>query len=189
MGTFGNTEINTDQYINIMNDIRGSSATLSENGRAESITVALKWWYGDWTGKVRCAIYRSDQSLLAETEERTLTLTGTLTWYTFNFVGDSPELIVGTYYLVVWAEVGSGTGATMAGKYPSIESACNQSLVYSSDEFPDPGEMSIAENNIMWDIYCTYSPTPIHSVMNVMGRGLDARRRIGFRRTLRDSQI
>jgi hypothetical protein len=85
--------------------IRGSIFTCPNNGTAQSITVALRR-YSVGSDKFRCAIYKhSDLTLIGNTEERTLSLTTSFVWYTFNFNDPKPSLTANeVYILVVWAK-------------------------------------------------------------------------------------
>jgi hypothetical protein len=85
--------------------IKGSIFTCPNNGTAQSITVALKRYVAG-SDKFRCAIYKhSDLTLIGNTEERTLSLTTSFAWYTFNFNDPKPNLTVNeVYILVVWAK-------------------------------------------------------------------------------------
>jgi len=154
---FGYETIGSGEY-SIENYVRGSEFTITEAGTADNITVALKSAVGGtFTGKFKCAIYNSDNSLVLNgvTEERTLTLTATVTWYTFNFVVTKPSLIVNqAYILVAWTQYLTGyaymvkdTGDTNQGHYDSA--------AYNS--FPDP--LVPTHNDYKYSIYCTYTPS------------------------------
>jgi len=134
--------------------IAGSVFTITENGTANSITVALRG-YRPVTAKVKCAIYRhADLALIGQTEERTLNLTMAVKWYTFNFSAPKPPLTQNTaYLLMVWADYTT----------EDIEGRCTyyapDSLHYVNthyDGFPDP--LPTPEHGV-WvvSIYCIYA--------------------------------
>jgi hypothetical protein len=154
--------------------IIGSVFTMGvEAGRvADSITVALRWKTTAWTGKLKCAIYlHSDLSLKGATEERTIALTDTATWYTFNFADPKPNLTASTdYVLVAWAEETAGaayivydSGDTNQGHYAT--------KTYDGN-FPDP--LNPTHNNYKYSIYCTYTAGGAPTYINVSDSGVGA---------------
>jgi len=105
--SFGYTTIGASTST-LDNEIDGSAFTCPAAGTGNSMTVALRYDATSWQGKVKCAIYLasdlSEPIANGETEERTLTLTSTKTWYTFNFT-TPPTLSASTdYVLYAWAE-------------------------------------------------------------------------------------
>jgi hypothetical protein len=156
---FGYETIGTNSYI-IEDYIGGSVFTITEAGTADSITVALKWGVVAWTGKIKCAIYlHSDLSLKGTTEERTIALTSTFTWYTFNFPAPKPSLTASTeYILVVWAEAIGGfpnPDVEVAYDTGDTNQGHNQPLTYTGT-FPDPWT-GVGHYIEKVSIYCTYT--------------------------------
>jgi len=135
--------------------IRGSVFTITEEGTADSITVSLYNGGSAWTGKLKCAIYlHSDLNLKGATEERTIALTGTLTWYTFNFATPKPSLTANTaYILVVWAEMGNGN-VKVAYSGGDANQGHYQLISYTGN-FPNP--LVPTHDNNKYSIYCTYT--------------------------------
>jgi hypothetical protein len=155
---FGNeaTEIWSDAAIS--NYVKGTVFTMVEDGTANSIIATLLYIDDPYiNGKIRCAIYKySDLSLVAVTEERTLTLTATSTQYTFNFV-TKPNLVATDYILVAWGEWVDYKYAFMNFDYGDpIESVKSCSLHKAYDgNFPDT--ITAPKGNEKYLIYCTYS--------------------------------
>jgi len=158
---FGYETIGTYSEWTVENTIIGSLFTITKSGTADSITVALKWRTSAWTGKLKCAIYTSGHSRVANgvTEERTIALTSTAMWYTFNFIDPKPSLTASTgYVLVVYGESVAGdavipynAGTTDQGHYQSrtYDGTFPASLIPTHDWFK-------------CSVYCTYtidSPT------------------------------
>lgn len=145
-------------FINIEDYVEGSLFTITEAGTADSITVALKWSLNQWTGKFKCAIYKhSDLSLVKATQERTIALTSTPTWYTFNFSAPKPSLTGNTEYILVgFAEEKGGfpnPDCGFARDDGDSEQGHSQPVTYNS--FPDPLDPS--HWNDKFSIYCTYT--------------------------------
>jgi hypothetical protein len=140
----------------IENVIYGSVFTITEDASAaDSIKVGLaKSAAFGWTGKVKCAIYKhSDLSRVGVTEERTLTLTNTFTWYTFNFNAPKPSLVINTpYILVVWSENVTGY-SYVCGDNGDTNQCHYQAITY--DGFPDP--LVPTHMSRKYSIYCTYT--------------------------------
>jgi hypothetical protein len=133
--------------------IRGSVFTITEAGTADSITVALRRAAAG-SDKVKCAIYlHSDLSLVGATEERTLDLTTTAIWYTFNFAAPKPSLTGNTeYVLVAWADYTAQT-IYMARVAGNTDQSHRQDLAYNN--FPN----SLVPTHYAYkdSIYCTYT--------------------------------
>lgn len=154
---YGYSILGTAGSLNIEDTIQGDLITAITGGEGQSITVGLKWLTAAWTGKIKCGIYlHSDLSLKGVTEERTIALTDTATFYTFNFTGSpfpKPILITGTVYvLVVWAEQIPDTNAMVVWDNGSTDECHTQSLTYNG--FPNPYVPS-AHNNYKLSIYIT----------------------------------
>ena len=129
------------------------SSGLSTDIYATNITVGLARATAG-TSNVKCALYLlSDSSLFAETEERSLNLTTTYTWYQFKFP-TTPKLTDNTdYVLVAWADsIATVYIAYVAGG--SVGFRRYQSQTY--DGFPSSA--SFTTTNDHPSIYCTYSP-------------------------------
>jgi len=139
---------------------RGSTFTCSQDGIAKNITACI-YHVGAVGLGVRCAIYHSgNNSLLAETQERTIGGSG-WAWYTFNItspVGGAPVYSDSDYVLVSWGAYHSTTdlaiyyasGFPMQGLY--------RFAAYRNGEanpWPDPFTL-YSTNSHKYSIYCTY---------------------------------
>jgi len=134
--------------------IIGSVFTITEDGTADSITVALKRAVAG-SNNVKCAIYKhSDSSLLGSTQQVLSSMTTSYQWFTFNFTNPKPSLTTNTEYcLEVWADytdsniyLAGDVGATNQGHY-------SQSYVY--DSFPN--SIVFGHSSMKYSIYCTYT--------------------------------
>lgn len=149
---FGHDEIEYG-YYNPENIVTGSIFTCPGYGIAQNITVLLITT-GSWTGKIKAGIYlHSDLSLVGSTEERTITLSTTALWYTFNFSAPKPILLTDTDYILVgWAEAVYGICAMLSGVGETNQG--HQDIeVYNG--FPDP--LIPWHSNREFSIYCFYS--------------------------------
>lgn len=137
--------------------IAGSVFTLTEAGTADSITAGLRYFAQSFTGKLKCAIYlHSDLSLVKATVERTIALTSTPTWYTFNFAAPKPSLIANTeYVLVVWAQSLGTSDPQVVYNAGGINQGHYDPVTYNG--FPDPLVPTHQDNK--YSIYCTYTIT------------------------------
>lgn len=137
-------------------NITGSVFTITENGVGESITVALKR-NAAGSDKVKCAIYKhSDLSFVGVTEERTLSLTTSLVWYTFNFVVSKPNFTQNVeYILVVWADY-TNSYMSIAVAASAADLTHQQNIVYNG--FPNPYDPIHCPSAVICSIYCTYIP-------------------------------
>lgn len=137
--------------------VAGSEYTPTSGGEGQSITAGLKQLFGDWEGKVKCALYyASDKTLVTNgvTEERTLDLTD-IAWYVFNFVGTKPTIVNGTAYIIVaWAEppIDSVRASLVAVYQDDPVIGWDHSHTYNG--FPSP--VTLAANTDKINIYCTY---------------------------------
>lgn len=158
--TMGYSELGTVGSLNIEDTIQGDLCTSDTvGGVGESITVGLKWLTAAWTGKIKCAIYlHSDMSLKGVTEERTIALTSTPTFYTFNFTGSPfPKPVINpstVYVIVVWAEQIPDTNAMVVFDNGSTNETHTQALTYNG--FPNP-LVPDSHNDYKLSIYCTVS--------------------------------
>lgn len=157
---FGYETLGTAGQRTIENIIAGSVFTINENGIADSITVGLKWITSAWTGKVKCAIYQHAQNptLVSSTEERTIALTSTATWYVFNFNTPKPNLVSGTdYVLVVWGQSKVGTATVVYNVGVALQGHYG---IYNYDYllgiFPNPW-LGLTHETRVYSIYCTYT--------------------------------
>jgi len=150
--TFGYEQIGATSSTDtggIKDRIRGSLYNLPENGEAQSITIYLKET-GGFHPKVKCGIYKSDNTLIGVTEE--LTVTSFEGWKTFNFT-TPPSLTSGDYALCAHSNSFAGylyiyydTGVEHWYKYQ----------VYSNG-YPDPFDGSKYADSRKISIYCTYT--------------------------------
>lgn len=138
--------------------IAGSEYTPVSGGEGQSITAAIKQAFGDWAGKIKCALYyASDKTLVANgvTEERTIDLTDTATWYVFNFLGTKPTIVNGTAYIIVaWAEppIDSVRAMLVADYQDDPIIGWDHSHAYNG--FPSP--VTLVGNADRIYIYCAY---------------------------------
>ncbi len=100
------------------------------------------------TAKVKAAIYSDTHNWVAETEEKTVSQTG---WVTFDFSDPKPTLLAGLdYVLVVWSDGADATVYYHSGNY-------NQghfwAQTYSSTW---PSSPFFSHSNREYSIYCTY---------------------------------
>lgn len=141
--------------------IHGTKDTAPSAGIAQSITVKIKGTQVA-TVNIKCALYKvSDGSFVAETEERTVSITTSWAWETFVFSAPKPSIENITYYILAWAGAASGGDAqvavtTTAGAYKRVY----ETETY--DGWPDPTEAT--EYNGSTSIYCTYAVPTAHEV-------------------------
>ena len=149
--TFGQTSKGTASDSLPGDTIRGSAFTCPEGGVAESITVYLEQRFAK-TPKVKCALYKeSDDSLVAYTEEWTLT-SGWDDWKTFNIVwGGTLENIA--YWIVVWAD----DQVTLKRFLLAGQDAWD---AHPYNSWPEP--LVPTEGTWEYSIYCTYSTAVVH---------------------------
>lgn len=141
---FGYGEIGGSSAYN-MNVIQGPIFTCPEVGIAESIS-----WYGRAAGKpVKAAIYRHrDGKLIGSTEP--ITVGATPQWWKFNFLAPKPSLEAGVeYVLAFWTQ-----GAYFY--YDAIGRGLYKGASY--DSWPDPIAWEPEETDLMFSIFCTYTP-------------------------------
>jgi hypothetical protein len=155
---FGYESLGSAQYTigtgsGTTDKITGSVFTTTEDGTADSITVALKRYSTAGNEKGKCAIYlHSDLSSVGNTTEATKYLVAQLAWYTFTFADPKPSLVANTaYVLVVWVDtttyvyMGYDGGDANQGHY--------QTVTY--DGFPST--YAPTHTNNKHGIYCTYT--------------------------------
>jgi hypothetical protein len=154
--------------------IKGSIFSIPDAGTADSITVALKRYVAG-SDKFKCAIYKhSDLSLVGGTEERTLSMTTSFAWYTFNFNAPKPSLTANeVYLLVVWAKyttqylyIAWAAGDANQGHYRAV----------AYNGFPDPWSPAPYHDAHKYSIYCTYtvSGAPTYIDVSDSGSGVDS---------------
>jgi hypothetical protein len=152
---FGYETLATGSTSLIENYIRGSVFNITEVGIGDSITIGLKC-STSWTGNVKCAIYlHSNLTLVANgvTEELNTTLTSTLAWYTFNFVGTKPTFTANTAYVLgAWAQ--DVTGDAYTG-YDTGDTNQGHSKALTYNTFPNP--ITLTHTARKYSIYCTYT--------------------------------
>jgi hypothetical protein len=148
--SFGNTIMGSSTE-DIGDIIRGSNFTLTAgDAYANSTTVAL-YCSKSRTVTVNTAIYNANNgALVASTTAQSLSLTTTITWFTFNF--STPPLLANNtlYRLVVWASPPSG--ATVGVAYVAGGAGAYKSQTYGA--FPNPLNGMTADTN-SYSIYCT----------------------------------
>jgi PKD repeat protein len=132
--------------------ILGTTYTIIKNGTADSITACIKT--GQTAPKVKCMIYRNnDSTLIGTTEEKTLNANGNASWIVFNFSGTKPTLIKNTYYVLsCWSDNPSYLF------YDNISGNSKyRNLTYGNP--PDPANWDGSETR-MYSIYCDYITKP-----------------------------
>ena len=152
---FGNDAPSVLNRTNTENFIVGSVFTPTKDGEAQSITIYVRVTVS--SKNMKCAIYlHSNLSLVAQTEERLVSVSTNPVWVTFNFNAPKPVLRANTEYLLVaWAQSGNGwaylyytsgqqnqghyVGSTYGGSFPN--------------PMPNP-----AHENRAYCIYCTFKP-------------------------------
>jgi hypothetical protein len=162
--TIGASTVSIEDYI------RGSVFTITEDGTADSITVALSSSI-DTSKTVKCAIYlHSDLSLKGVTEQRTVAETTTMTWFTFNFNAPKPSLTANTaYVLVTWCKSSAGN-ANFARADGDANQGHRKSQTYNS--FPNP--LVPTHEIAKYSIYCTYTAGGAPTYINVSDSGVGA---------------
>jgi len=104
---------------------------------------------------VKAAIYTSSNTLIASTEEKTVSQTG---WVTFNFADPKPVLTgSASYVLTAWSN--SIGGVNM---YYHTGSS-NEGHLFSQTYGTWPNSPSFSHSNREYSIYCTYQITTQHT--------------------------
>lgn len=149
--TFGYETVGaTGDYYEGGNIILGSVFTISENGKANSITAYLAYGYNN----SKCALYlHDDSSLVGGTQELTSIDNEPPDWTTWSFEGKGPSLNSNTdYVIVIWNDddisLYYDSGDTDKGRY--------QNQTYGV--WPDLA--TFTHNNNKYSIYCTYVEAP-----------------------------
>ena len=133
--------------------IRGTLFTCPENGTADSITVCLSS-ASDVSVKVKCGLYlHSDLSFKGATEEKTLDLTTTKTWFTFNYADPKPSVLEATDYIIAAFHASSLVFIRVWYINSVADQTHYQNVAYNG--FPDP--LVVTHSAIQCSIYCTYT--------------------------------
>ena len=133
--------------------IQGTAFTCPENGTAQSITMALKRAAAG-SDKVICGIYKaSDKSFVGKTEEKTVSMTTSFQWFTFNFPDPKPSLTAGTSYILVARA--DYTSQIIYQAYDTGATSYYSTATYSTT-FPDPWSPT-TWSNVKISTYCTYT--------------------------------
>jgi len=104
-GTFGFGTIGGSNFI-IKDEINGTRFFCPEKCEIVKLVVALRSTTPNTTGRIKLVIYSDLYDLVAETEQRTLTLPTTPAWYNFKFSSTPLLEKKKWYYLCIR---GSGT--------------------------------------------------------------------------------
>jgi hypothetical protein len=166
-GIFGNTNPNQGDSYSIENAIVGSLFTATENGWADNITAYLQITSN--SKNVKCAIYNhSDLSLVAYTQERSISTSYWPNWETFSFTDPKPSLTAGTQYiLVAWASSGFGD-ALLYRQDGTVDQAHYDNLAYGPT-WPNPFTVD-AHGPRNYCIYCSYKkPTEYTTEVEFIG--------------------
>lgn len=148
-GAFGNTHQGSGTNT-LENTIRGSLFTSpAYSTTAQSITAYIQV---SSTHTVKAAIYTSTGTLIASTQEVSVT-TSNDGWVTFNFAsGSKPTLTASTdYILVVWSNSVYGS-ADLYG-----DGSSGQSRYVDQPYGNWPSSVTFTASTTNWSIYCTYS--------------------------------
>jgi len=153
--TFGYTTKGTS-YGTLTNRIKGSKYYLPIKAYAQNITVYLYMNEAGGTGTARCAIYRTDLTLLAMTEELIIPQDYN-NWKTFNFTSP-PLLNIGYYWLVAWANTPTSGEFRVYKDANATDQQVYQIQTYTGN-FPNPlGEAEyFGYYAYNMSIYCGYS--------------------------------
>jgi hypothetical protein len=150
--TFGNT--GTGSSGNTIEDtIRGQRFTSPANPVvAQSISAYI---YCTTTAKnMKAALYDTSGNLIATTNQNSVPASASPAWQTFNFASP-PTLTANTQYvLVVWSQLGTGSGDL---RYSSPTGGNGRSLSQSYGTWPSSPAFST--NTIQYSIYCNYLTT------------------------------
>ena len=157
MTTFGDSALGGTSSYTIDNNVFAGYFQMGSNGgTGDSITALLK--VVTWGHKVKCAIYKSDLSLLSNgvTEEITVTPQAA-TATTFDFVGTKPSLSADAwYYIAIWAENAAGT-CSLYTSTSGGDGIFSDETSYNG--FPDPYGPLTQDVDGLVSIYCTYTET------------------------------
>jgi len=125
-----------------------SSLTFNHENREYSIYCT----YSPYESRtVKAAVYSDAHTLIASTEEKTVSADG---WVTFNFPSP-PTLTAGTNYtLVAWSD---SAGGAINMRYHTGSLNQGHSLSQTYGAWPSPA--SFSENNYEYSIYCTSQPS------------------------------
>jgi len=153
--TFGYTTKGVS-YGTLTNRIKGSKYYLPKKAYAQNITVYLYMNDAGGTGTARCAIYKTDLSLLYVTEELIIAqdFDG---WKTFDFTSP-PLLTAGYYWLVAWGNTPTSGEFRVYKDANSSDQQVYQIQTYTGN-FPNPlgeGEY-FGYYDYNMSIYCGYS--------------------------------
>ncbi|OYD16937.1 hypothetical protein CH330_01325 [candidate division WOR-3 bacterium JGI_Cruoil_03_51_56] len=164
MATFGSKCEGTLFNFNISNYIGGSFFTCSTPGVAQNIKAWLHAFHFEVPTeliKIRAAIYRkSDNRLVAVTEEKTFNYKFDWQWVTFVF-SSPPTLNAEEYWLVVlanWTLEDSNNNSIQVGAINGGASGQGFFKLVTYPNFPDTLAATTTDSYIRC-IYCTYKPT------------------------------
>ena len=147
MATFGNTSIESAESSMDDTIVGGKYTMGAVGGTADSISVYIKGYTG---GKVKCALYDSDQNLIKSTVEREDCVANS--WNIFVFGDPKPELDADTdYILLAWSDGATVTIAAVSGA--PANSHWFIGMAYTS--WPDP--VGNSTSSYFRSIYCTYT--------------------------------
>jgi hypothetical protein len=167
-GIFGNTNTGTDYYP-IEDQIVGSLFTATDNGWANTITAYLQITTS--AKNVKCAIYKhSDLSLVAYTQERTISTSYSPNWQTFSFTDPKPSLTAGTQYiLVAWSSESYWGDAWFYRQDGAADQAHYDHSRAYGPAWPNPFTVD-EHGDRSYCIYCTYTkPTEYTSEIEFVG--------------------
>ena len=142
----------------IIENIRGSVFTITEEGTGSSITFYAQSWGDDVDAKLAAAIYlHSDSSLVGSTTPVDIGTTDQLTqWWTTNFASP-PSLTASTaYVLVAWGD--DYSLSTLYYDAGDVDQGHDDAGVWTyGDPPPWPNPAVFVHNTDKYSVYCTYS--------------------------------
>lgn len=154
MGIFGDTTAYSSNMIARLR-VAGIRASCPKFASAQSITALLMNTVGPVAPLAKCAIYQCGYNkLIGVTEEKTINLSTTPAWFTFNFSDPKPVLMADDYFIVctISNDASSGVGYSVEGSsYKRVQS--NPTGGYAI-AFTDP--LYFNEYMGSASIYCTY---------------------------------
>lgn len=157
--TFGDTSGGTTGITTSIEDnpVCGYYQMGATGGTADSITARL---YPDsgYYAYIKCKLYNSDNSVVANGETSAVAVTGTTAkWVTFPFSGTKPVLVANAYYYLVVMGDGDLSG-TCVFTYLTTGTSTTGIGMGSYPTFPDPWSIDVTlDSSSTPRIYCTYS--------------------------------
>ncbi len=146
---FGNNNNGNSGATSIMESLRGQIFT---SPNFPVVTQSISAYISCTTSakNMKAAIYASNGTLIAQTEEKAIPASGSVAWQTFNLATPITLTASTPYVLVVWSQLGSGT----ADLRYSSGNGNGRSLSLPYGNWVSP--VTFSTNNRPYSIYCTY---------------------------------